>query len=105
MICQKLNFALTLPLISLLFWTGGIHLAQSHFAAPGMSHPASRGRQAPLLTDTFLRQGGQHIQYNLMDAKELLDAKAHPEKHQDLLVRVGGFSAYFCNSPRKFRTM
>jgi formate C-acetyltransferase len=48
-----------------------------------------------VLTDTFLRQGGQHIQYNLLDAKELLDAKAHPEKHQDLLVRVGGFSAYF----------
>jgi len=48
-----------------------------------------------VLTDTFLRQGGQHIQYNLLDAKELLDAKAHPENHQDLIVRIGGFSAYF----------
>ena len=28
-------------------------------------------------------------------AEELLDAKAHPEKHRDLVVRVGGFSAYF----------
>jgi formate C-acetyltransferase len=48
-----------------------------------------------VLTDTFLRQGGQHIQYNLVDAAELLDAKAHPENHSDLVVRVGGFSAYF----------
>jgi pyruvate-formate lyase len=48
-----------------------------------------------ILTDTFFRNGGQHIQFNLVDTKELLDAKAHPEKHRDLVVRVGGFSAYF----------
>ena len=24
-----------------------------------------------------------------------MDAKVHPEEHQDLIVRVGGFSAYF----------
>ncbi len=48
-----------------------------------------------VLTDTFMRNGGQHIQYNLVDKEELLDAKVHPEKHQDLVVRVGGFSAYF----------
>ena len=47
------------------------------------------------LTDTFLRQGGQHIQFNLVDTEELLDAKKHPENHQDLVVRIGGFSAYF----------
>ena len=56
--------------------------------------PGSR-KKLTTLTDTFLRQGGQHIQYNLVDTKELLDAKAHPENHQDLIVRVGGFSAYF----------
>ena len=30
-----------------------------------------------------------------MGTKELLDAKANPEKYKDLIVRVGGFSAYF----------
>jgi formate C-acetyltransferase len=30
-----------------------------------------------------------------VDTEELLDAKAHPENHSDLVVRVGGFSAYF----------
>jgi pyruvate formate-lyase/glycerol dehydratase family glycyl radical enzyme len=48
-----------------------------------------------VLTDTFFRNGGQHIQFNLVDTEELLDAKANPEKHRDLVVRVGGFSAYF----------
>jgi hypothetical protein len=31
--------------------------------------------------------------------RKLLDAKAHPEKHKNLLVRVGGYSAYFIDSP------
>lgn len=39
--------------------------------------------------------GGQHIQYNLVDADELRNAQAHPENHRDLIVRIGGFSAYF----------
>ena len=59
-----------------------------------MQSEESREKLA-VLTDTFFRNGGQHIQYNLVDSEELLDAKAHPEKHRDLVVRVGGFSAYF----------
>lgn len=46
-------------------------------------------------TNAFLGAGGTHIQYNLVDGKELLDAQEHPQEHSDLLVRVGGFSAYF----------
>lgn len=46
-------------------------------------------------TNAFLGAGGTHIQYNIVDAEELRDAKVHPEDHQDLIVRVGGFSAYF----------
>lgn len=47
------------------------------------------------LTRTFLDNGGNYIQYNLVDADELRDAQKHPENHRDLMVRVGGFSAYF----------
>jgi formate C-acetyltransferase len=64
------------------------------FSATVVQSPDSR-KKLTTLTDTYLRQGGQHIQYNLLDTKELLDAKAHPENHSDLVVRVGGFSAYF----------
>lgn len=64
------------------------------FSGTVMQSPESREKLA-ILTDTFFRNGGQHIQYNLVDTEELLDAKVHPEKHRDLVVRVGGFSAYF----------
>jgi len=46
-------------------------------------------------TNAFMLNGGSHIQYNMVDTDELRDAKIHPEKHQDLIVRIGGFSAYF----------
>jgi pyruvate formate-lyase/glycerol dehydratase family glycyl radical enzyme len=64
------------------------------FSGTVMQSPESR-EKLTILTDTFFRNGGQHIQYNLVDTEELLDAKVHPEKHRDLVVRVGGFSAYF----------
>ncbi|MFC2004775.1 pyruvate formate lyase family protein [Chloroflexota bacterium] len=46
-------------------------------------------------TETFFRNGGLHIQYNLLDAKTLRKAKKHPEQYKDLIVRVAGYSAYF----------
>jgi pyruvate-formate lyase len=46
-------------------------------------------------TNAFMSNGGSHIQYNMVDTNELRDAKIHPENHRDLIVRIGGFSAYF----------
>ena len=46
-------------------------------------------------TNAFLSNGGTHIQYNITDKKELDEAKAQPQEHRDLVVRIGGFSAYF----------
>jgi pyruvate-formate lyase len=46
-------------------------------------------------TNAFMGSGGSHIQYNMVDTNELRDAKVHPEDHRDLIVRIGGFSAYF----------
>ena len=43
----------------------------------------------------FCRLGIQHIQFNVVDQAVLLDAKAHPEAHRDLVVRVAGYSALF----------
>lgn len=64
------------------------------FSSTVVQSPESREKLA-ILTDAFLRSGGQHVQYNLVDVEELRDAKVNPEKHRDLIVRVGGFSAYF----------
>ncbi len=46
-------------------------------------------------TNAFMANGGSHIQYNMVDTNELRDAKIHPENYRDLIVRIGGFSAYF----------
>ncbi len=49
-----------------------------------------------LLVRTFARLGCQQLQLNALNAATLLDAKAHPEAHRDLIVRVWGWSGYFC---------
>ena len=46
-------------------------------------------------TKAFMAAGGTHIQYNILDSEDLKDAKVKPEEHEDLIVRIGGFSAYF----------
>lgn len=38
---------------------------------------------------------GFHVQYNIVDRTTLEEAKVHPEKHKDLIVRVAGYSAFF----------
>ncbi len=54
-------------------------------------------------TNAFLGGGGTHIQYNLVDAGEMKEAQAEPEAHKDLIVRVGGFSAYFVQLSRQIQ--
>lgn len=49
---------------------------------------------AHLIRGHFLT-GGQHIQANLLTREQLLDARAHPEEHRNLTVRVTGYSAQF----------
>jgi trans-4-hydroxy-L-proline dehydratase len=47
----------------------------------------------------FLEVGGSVVQFNVVDPKVLLDAREHPERHGDLVVRVSGFSARFTALP------
>lgn len=44
---------------------------------------------------SFSRLGLQHIQFNVVDRATLLDAQQYPEKYQNLVVRVAGYSAMF----------
>ncbi|MGI6216973.1 MAG: pyruvate formate lyase family protein, partial [Coriobacteriales bacterium] len=59
-----------------------------------LSTPGSRDMLAKY-TSAFLGAGGSHIQYNIMDTEELVEAQEKPAEHEDLIVRIGGFSAYF----------
>jgi formate C-acetyltransferase len=48
-----------------------------------------------LLRVYFEQSLGNQIQFNVVDREVLLAAKAEPEKYQDLIVRISGFSHYF----------
>lgn len=52
------------------------------------------------LVETYFKLGGLEVQFNVVDRKTLLEAQKHPEKYQDLIVRVSGFSAYFVTLDR-----
>ena len=52
------------------------------------------------LIKTFVKRDGWHIQFNIHSQEELQDALEHPENHKNLLVRVGGYSAYFVDLPK-----
>jgi formate C-acetyltransferase len=47
------------------------------------------------LVRTYFQLGGQQLQINVVDNQVLRDAQAHPERYESLVVRVGGFSAYW----------
>ncbi len=49
------------------------------------------------LAKTYFENGGQQLSVSVLSYEELLDAKKHPEKHRNLIVRVGGYSDYFNN--------
>jgi formate C-acetyltransferase len=49
------------------------------------------------LIRTYFRLGGHHVQFNVVAADTLREAQAHPEEHRDLIVRVAGYSDYFCD--------
>jgi formate C-acetyltransferase len=55
------------------------------------------------LIEGYLRRGGFEIQVNVVDRDTLLEARAHPEQHADLLVRVAGYSDYFVKLPGKMQ--
>lgn len=49
------------------------------------------------LVRTYFRYDAHHIQFNVVDSETLRDAQAHPENYRDLIVRVAGYSDYFCD--------
>ncbi len=58
-----------------------------------------RGERGAAIIDGLVRgyfaEGGMQLQIEIVDPAVLIDAKAHPERHRDLVVRISGYSAYF----------
>ena len=53
-------------------------------------------RKTAMLVRAFAQLGCMQLQLNSLRLETLLDAKAHPENHKNLIVRVWGWSGYFC---------
>ncbi len=53
-------------------------------------------RKVAMLMRTFAQLGCQQLQLNTLNVKTLREAKVCPEKHKNLIVRVWGWSGYFC---------
>ena len=49
------------------------------------------------LIRTYFKMDGHHIQFNVVDAATLRAAQQDPEQYRDLIVRVAGYSDYFCD--------
>jgi len=64
-----------------------------------LKYPAIEGQEDlhkfAQAVESYFISGGLHIQFNILSYQMLLDAKKHPEKYPELLVRVSGYSAYF----------
>jgi formate C-acetyltransferase len=52
------------------------------------------------LIRTYFKLDGHHIQFNVVEAATLRAAQENPEQYRDLIVRVAGYSDYFCDLGR-----
>jgi formate C-acetyltransferase len=75
--------------------TGGTLLNQK-FTPKLVEGPEGLDNMAHLVR-AYFKLDGHHIQFNVVTAETLREAQADPEKHRDLIVRVAGYSDYFCD--------
>lgn len=47
---------------------------------------------------------GHHLPFKVATAQTLREAQAHPEQYRDLIVRVTGYSDYFCDLTKPLHT-
>jgi len=75
--------------------TGGTLLNQK-FNPSLVDTPAGLEKMVGLVR-TYFKKGGHHIQFNIIDRTILKAARENPEAYRDLIVRVAGYSDYFCD--------
>ncbi|MBP7569051.1 MAG: glycyl radical protein [Acidobacteria bacterium] len=55
------------------------------------------------LVRSYFKLDGHHIQFNVVTADTLRAAQEDPEKYRDLIVRVAGYSDYFCDLTKELQ--
>lgn len=63
--------------------------------SPVSFHGLGQVKRIMSLVKTYFALGGIEIQFNVVSAETLRDARKHPEKYPNLLIRVAGYSAFF----------
>ena len=75
--------------------TGGTLLNQKF--TPGLLSDETGLEALVNLIRSYFILGGHHLQFNVVDAQTLRSAQRNPEQFRDLIVRVAGYSDYFCD--------
>jgi len=75
--------------------TGGTLLNQK-FTPQALKDEAGLDHLVQLVR-AYFKLDGHHIQFNVIDAEALRKAQQRPEQYRDLIVRVAGYSDYFCD--------
>lgn len=81
--------------------TGGTLLNQKF--TPSMLADRAGIEGLASLVRSYFAMDGHHIQFNVVNADTLRDAQKHPDKYRDLIVRVAGYSDYFCDLGSKLQ--
>ena len=75
--------------------TGGTLLNQK--LNPSLVDTPAGLRKLAQLVRGYFELGGHHLQFNVVDRATLQAARENPEAYRDLIVRVAGYSDYFCD--------
>jgi formate C-acetyltransferase len=81
--------------------TGGT-LLNMKFSPPLVAGEEGLDKWANLVRSYF-KMDGHHVQFNVVRAETLRQAQANPENYRDLIVRVAGYSDYFCDLSRELQ--
>jgi trans-4-hydroxy-L-proline dehydratase len=75
--------------------TGGTLLNQKF--SPQLLKDAEGLDKLVHLIRTYFKLDGHHVQFNVVDRATLRAAQENPGQYRDLIVRVAGYSDYFCD--------
>jgi formate C-acetyltransferase len=78
--------------------TGGTLLNQKF--TPQLLHDDAGLEKLVHLVRTYFKLDGHHVQFNVVDGATLRAAQENPDQYRDLIVRVAGYSDYFCDLSR-----
>ena len=79
----------------------GVDPATGKVLGPRTGAPSSFAtiRSLAHLVRSYFKMDGHHVQFNVVRAATLREAQKRPEAYRDLIVRVAGYSDYFCDLP------